>query len=99
MKPVVYSDPITLEEPIERGEQKIDSIRLRKPRSGELRGLTMRDLLQMDVDTVHELLPRISEPAITKAEAQNLEPADLTSIAQELAGFFTPRGLRDSPTQ
>jgi hypothetical protein len=91
------SDVVTLEEPIVRGEgdkaQTIETLQLRRPNSGELRGLNLHDVLKLDVDTLHELLPRITVPPITKAEAQRLDPADLVSVSAEVAGFFVPRGM------
>lgn len=92
------SDAVPLEEPIVRGEgsdkeQRIDSLQLRRPNSGELRGLSLHDVLKLDVDTLHELLPRITVPPITKAEAQRLDPADLVSMSAEVAGFFVPKGM------
>lgn len=40
---------ITLETPLQRGEQTINDITLRKPSAGELRGLSLVSLLQMEV--------------------------------------------------
>jgi len=92
------SDAVELEEPIVRGEgdtaQTIDKLQLRRPNSGELRGLNLHDVLKLDVDTMHELLPRITMPPITKAEAQRLDPADLVSLSAEVADFFVPKGMK-----
>jgi hypothetical protein len=88
------SDPVELEDPIKRGEEEIASIRIRKPGGGELRGLNLHDLLKLDVDTVHELLPRITMPPITKAEAVAMGPADLVSVSAEIADFFVPKGMK-----
>lgn len=101
MKQPTYSDPITLEEPIKRGESKIASIRLRKPASGELRGLKLLDLLNGDVNATIRLVPRISEPTLTEQEVAALEPADLLSCADGIAAFLQKKGEQtapDSPT-
>lgn len=82
---------ITLETPLQRGDTAIAEISLRKPAAGELRGLTLTDLLQMDVAAVIKLLPRISTPTLTEAEAGMLDPADLTLLASEVAGFLLPK--------
>ena len=89
--PPIFSDPIPLDAPIQRGEQTIDSLRLRKPRSGELRGVSLVDLAQLDVMALQRVLPRISQPSITEQEVGNLEPADLLALGAELAGFFERR--------
>jgi len=83
-----FSDPITLAEPIVRGENKITSLILRKPKAGELRGLTLQDLLTSDVAAIITLVPRISDPILTNAEAAQLDPADLAEIGGVIRGFF-----------
>ncbi|MBX9860652.1 MAG: phage tail assembly protein [Sphingomonas sp.] len=88
---------IALETPIERGEQKIETLQLRKPSSGELRGLSLTQLLAMNVDELIRLVPRISMPPITEAEVEALDPADLTSCAIEVADFLMPAGKKPTP--
>lgn len=85
---------VTLDTPIVRGEQTIASLQLRKPRSGELRGLSLVDLGQLKVDALHEILPRITQPGITKAEAANLDPADLLACGAEIGGFLLQKSQR-----
>ena len=82
---------ITLETPIVRGEQRIESITLRKPAAGELRGLALADLLRSDVSALQTLLPRISTPTLTAADAAALDLPDLAAIAGEVLGFFMSR--------
>jgi|JI8StandDraft_2_1071088.scaffolds.fasta_scaffold00364_24 hypothetical protein len=89
-----FSDPIELVEPIVRGETRITSLILRKPKSGELRGLTLQDLLTTDVTTIITLVPRISDPILTDAEARELDPADLAEIGGVIRGFFLTRAER-----
>ena len=50
--------PIQLEKPIPRGEGQIDTITLRKPDAGALRGIVLSDLLRMEAGAVADLLPR-----------------------------------------
>lgn len=79
---------ITLAEPIQRGEQVIETITLRKPRAGELRGLNLQQLISVDVATILQLLPRISEPVLVESECNGLDPSDLTEIGGAIRGFF-----------
>nr|WP_329760957.1 phage tail assembly protein [Stenotrophomonas geniculata] len=92
------TDPnvIVLETPIQRGEQVIRSVRLRKPNAGELRGLKLHELAQMDVTALVTLLPRISQPLLTQHDASRLEPADLVEIARVIGGFFEPKASKES---
>ena len=39
-------ETVTLDTPLKRGEQLIEKVTLRKPMSGELRGLSLNDILQ-----------------------------------------------------
>ncbi|MGU5688925.1 MULTISPECIES: phage tail assembly protein [Aeromonas] len=84
---------ITLDTPIQRGETTITELNVRKPQSGELRGLNLTDILQMDVNALTKLLPRITSPVLTEAEASALDPADLMQLGQEVAAFLLPKKL------
>ena len=84
---------VTLDTPIQRGETTITEINVRKPQSGELRGLNLTDILQMDVNALTKLLPRITNPALTEAEASALDPADLMQLGQEVASFLVPKKM------
>lgn len=82
------TDPIELDDPIKRGEQKITEITLRKPKSGELRGVSLADVLQMQTDALITLIPRLSTPSLTAAEVRQMDPADLVQCGGEIAGFL-----------
>lgn len=82
------SDPIELDEPIKRGEQTISEITLRKPKSGELRGVSLADVLQMQTDALITLIPRLSTPSLTAVEVRQMDPADLVQCGGEIAGFL-----------
>lgn len=79
---------ITLDTPIKRGDQTITAVSLRKPNSGELRGLNLTDLLQMDVQALHRVLPRISTPMLTEADVSNMDLKDLLACGSMVAGFL-----------
>lgn len=77
---------VELDTPIKRGSTLIDSITLRKPSSGELRGIHLAELLNMDVASLIKLLPRIC--TLTAPEAAQLDPADLVAIGVKVTGFL-----------
>ena len=83
---------ITLDTPIKRGDQTIGFIELRKPMAGELRGLSLSDLLQMDVSALQRVIPRISNPMLTEADMAGMDPADLMQCGAKVAGFLLPKG-------
>jgi hypothetical protein len=81
---------IVLDTPIKRGDNEITEIVVRKPDAGELRGVTLTDLLQMDVAALIRVIPRISIPSIAEVEVAKMDPADLVSIGGAVAGFLLP---------
>lgn len=85
---------VALDTPVPRGEATIGSIQLRKPRSGELRGLSLVDLGQLKVDALTKILPRITVPPLTEAEVGNMEPADLLACGAEIGSFLLQRSQR-----
>lgn len=85
---------IALEKPIVRGEQTITHVQLRRPVASELRGVDNSALLrQMDYDALETLLPRITTPTLTRADVQQLDPADFSALGAEVASFFVPKGV------
>ena len=80
---------------ITRGADVIKSITLRKPKTGALRGLKLADVLNVDVNAIIQLLPRITVPAITAAEAADLDPADFTTLATGILSFFVTQATKE----
>lgn len=95
---VSVPDYLTLEldSPIQRGEQTIDTLHLRKPDAGCLRGVKLMDLLQLDTSAIRLLAPRITTPALTTADVDKLDPADLVTLGTEIASFFMKKADRES---
>lgn len=89
-------DAIFLEEPIRRGEQEIKSVTLRKPKAGELRGISLTSLGELDVSALQKVLPRITQPSLTEAEVAGLELADITAMGMAVASFLLKKATRES---
>jgi hypothetical protein len=87
---------VTLDQPITRDGQTITSITLRKPLAGALRGLSLVSVLNMEVDALSTLIPRISEPVIHKPEVLAMDPADVLAAGIVVAGFLAQKADRDS---
>lgn len=87
---------VALETPIVRGEQTIAEITLRKPGAGELRGLTLVAVCNLDVEALIKLIPRISSPTLTAQEVAAMDPADLLSIGAEIGDFLSTKAMRAS---
>lgn len=91
---IVGVETITLDTPIARGNKAIAQIDLRKPLAGALRGVSLVDVLQMDVIALTTVLPRITEPALTEAEIRNMDPADLVQLGATLTEFVTAKKFK-----
>ncbi|WP_110675914.1 phage tail assembly protein [Salinicola sp. RZ23] len=85
---------VELDTPVVRGEQRIAEIALRKPSAGELRGVNLADVLQMQTDALIKLIPRLSQPSLTDHEARQMDPADLVQCGSEIAGFLLSKRAR-----
>lgn len=85
---------VALDTPVVRGEQTIAEIALRKPSAGELRGVNLADVLQMQTDALIKLIPRLSQPSLTDHEARQMDPADLVQCGSEIAGFLLSKRAR-----
>lgn len=83
LKKTPLNSPIT-----RKGGEQIETVGLRKPSVGDLRGMKLSMLLQMDVNAMATLLPRITEPALLPDEVAALDPADFFALSLEALGFF-----------
>jgi hypothetical protein len=85
---------ITLDTPIKRGDQVITELTLRKPSSGELRGIALTDLLQMNVTSLTKILPRLTSPSLTEQDVGRMDPADLVQLGSQVADFLLPKASK-----
>lgn len=82
---------IKLDQPIKRGEQEIAEITLRKPTAGELRGVPLLQLMQIDVAALATVLPRITNPTLTVQDVNAMDSADLMQAGLEVCSFLIPK--------
>lgn len=94
VQPLADDNTVVLDTPIRRGTTSIDSITLRKPNSGELRGVSLAELLQMDVNSLIKVLPRISSPSLTTVEVTSMDPADLVALSTKITGFLLQKSTK-----
>lgn len=85
---------VALDEPIVRGETEITSVTVRKPKSGALRGVRLVALMDMDVTAMTEVLPRITDPALTKPEIMAMSLGDLLNMSIEVVNFLLPKSMQ-----
>ncbi len=94
VKPLADDNTVTLDTPIRRGTTSIESITLRKPNSGELRGVSLAELLNMDVNSLVKVVPRISTPTLTAVEVTSMDPADLFALGTKVSGFLLQKSMK-----
>ena len=94
VQPLAEDNTVTLDTPIARGKTSIDTLTLRKPQAGELRGVQLVELLNMDVATLIKILPRLTSPSITVPEAAGMDPADLLACGSKISGFLLQKSVK-----
>lgn len=87
-------ETVEFDTPIVRGDLTIKEVNINKPKTGALRGLSLSDLLKLDVDTVIKLVPRVSTPPLAEHEVANLDPSDFLNISTAVVGFFASTDQR-----
>ncbi|RFA31324.1 hypothetical protein CAI21_01465 [Alkalilimnicola ehrlichii] len=95
-KPQSNANTVKLQTPIPRNGGDIVELALRKPGAGELRGLALVELLQMDVNALAKVLPRISQPTVQEREVQQMDPADLVECGGIVVSFLLKQEKTDN---
>lgn len=90
---------VELDQPIKRGDQEIKTVSLRCPTAGELRGVSLVELMNMNTDALTKVIPRLSNPTLTDEEIKQMSPADLVQIATEVVGFLVPKRLQENAAE
>lgn len=79
---------VVLSTPIETNGDPITQVNMREPKAGELRGLKLLDVFQLDYESMEQLFPRITTPSLTVEQIRNLTVADLTSLCTKVGEFM-----------
>lgn len=87
-------ETVDLDSPIQRGETTVARITIRKPMAGELRGVSLVELMQMDVLSLRKVLPRITTPSLTDIEVGRMDPADLVQCGVVVSGFLVSKSAK-----
>lgn len=79
---------VPLETPLARGETMLAELKLRRPVSGDLRGISVAKLGQLDYDELRKLLPRIAIDGLIVDEIDRIDTADMVEIGGAIADFL-----------
>lgn len=85
---------VTLDTPIVMGDATITTVQVRRPQAGELRGLSLSALLNLDYGALETLLPRITIPPLLKQHIIAMDPSDFTQLGSEVMDFLLPKGAK-----
>jgi hypothetical protein len=83
---------VVLDVPVQRGQTLIEQVIVRKPNAGELRGIQLAELLQLDVTSLIKVIPRLT--SLTAVEVGTLDPADLLAIGTQVVGFLLQKQVK-----
>lgn len=86
---------VTLETPIKRESGDLAKIQIIKPKTGDLRGVSLVELMQMNTDAIVKVLPRVTHPSIVPHEVQDMDISDVLQCGTELVGFLLPASAKD----
>lgn len=78
-----------LTKPLIFGETTITELSLRRPTAGDLRGIKMQAIGELEVDTILKLAQRLSTTPLAPTTLDDLDSADLLALGAEIAGFFS----------
>jgi len=88
---------VTLKTPLANATGKpVESLTLRRPKAGDLRGISQVEILRMVPEPLCTLVGRISDPAFPPSLFWQMEAEDLMELSGAVAGFFVTLG---SPTE
>lgn len=79
---------IVLSSPLAYGKDSLGEISLREPLAGDLRGIKLRDVFDLDPAALSILLPRIASPALTSAHINQMSLPDMMAIFAKVVDFF-----------
>jgi hypothetical protein len=79
---------VILKEPLPYGDKELKELSFRKPKAGDLRGVSLVDIGTMKPDALFLLLPRISTVAVTEAQIAELDPHDTAALLRTINAFF-----------
>ncbi len=89
-EPQLPGEKVILEKPIVRGEHRVESVIVNLHAAGQLKGCSLRDLIDMDVGAMIIALPRCTQPPLEPHELALMNPFDFLALATELSNFLLP---------
>jgi hypothetical protein len=79
---------LKLAAPLPYGDTTLDELTFRDPHAGDLRGLKLGGLGEMDVNLILALTRRLANVAVTDEQLAMLSPFDLLKVTETIVDFF-----------
>ncbi|EQA9810874.1 phage tail assembly protein [Klebsiella oxytoca] len=82
----------TLSQPIVRKDGEISEVEITGAvsQAGSLRGLNLIRVANMDADSIATLLTRVTAPAMTQKDINEMHTLDFIGLAEKLVPFLNP---------
>lgn len=90
---------IKLINPLKRGTKEFKEVTINKPNVNSLKGLTMLNVLNADVDSIRTLLPRVTNPVLCAADFNTMDITDFTELTTGVIGFFVKSEATETETE
>lgn len=84
---------ITLPKPARIGGSEVTTVTVAKPTAGQLRGVSLAELLQLRTDPLLTVLPRVVSPHPSPAEMEDMAPEAFLALSVAVLGFFEAAAL------
>lgn len=86
--------------PIPYGDKSLSEITLRRPMAGDLRGVKLIRLHEMDVDALNAIVPRIANPPVTPGQLAHMDAHDTVRLMEAVTDFFNsaPGARTEAPS-
>lgn len=89
-RPTKTDNSVTLSAPVRVDGKDVTEITIREPKAGEMRGLLMVQIAQMDTTHLMKLLPRITVPSLSEAQLSDLRLSDFFALSTKAVSFLVP---------
>ena len=90
---------ITLEHGVKLGDNIITEITITKPLVSHLKGVSLTKLVDMQLDEVAKIIPRVTSPMIPQQAFDTIEFTDFLHLCGELLGFLTNAATEATPDE
>lgn len=85
---------IYLDKPLDRHGTKYTNVVVKKPIGSDCQGASLTALNQADVSALAMVLPRVTEPALSKHEVLAMGIDDLGELAGAVIGFLLTKAVK-----